>query len=155
MFVVEEQNGEKYWNTSESFVTKSTGKRTTKGISYFKNKDSKTTLFINDLLDTYTACVNNIVLTELIPVLSSQKEYKLIDLLSSLTNIPLSINWQDLIEIQSKNIQSGINKVGIPDLIILQNVIQNDLQLFSLDKHFRLMRNITGFNLIDLGFVKK
>ena len=120
-------------------------------ISYFKSKNNKITSFIDDALDACTACVNNVVLAELIPVLSAQKEYELVDLMNSLTNIPLNINWQEIIRFQGKNIKNGINRVGIPDLIILQNVTQNSLQLFSLDKHFELMRNINKFDLIKLS----
>jgi predicted nucleic acid-binding protein len=35
--------------------------------------------------------------------------------------------------------KNGINAIGISDLIIAQNAIQNDLHLLSLDKHFNLM----------------
>jgi predicted nucleic acid-binding protein len=37
-------------------------------------------------------------------------------------------------------LRNVINKVGIPDLIIAQHAIQNALSLFSLDKHFELLR---------------
>ena len=118
-------------------------------IDYFKGKDSKIIPFVNELLDAGAVCTNNIVLAELTPVLGAKKEYGLVDLMNSLTNVPLDIDWQELIKLQGNNIKNGINKVGIPDLIILQNVIQNDLRLFSLDRHFKLMRDIIDFDLIE------
>jgi hypothetical protein len=68
-------------------------------------------------------------------------------LLEAIDNIKLDIDWQELSEFQYMNIRHGINNVGIPDLVILQNVMHNDLELFSLDKHFILMRNFLKFNL--------
>jgi len=46
------------------------------------------------------------------------------------------------------NLQNGINNVGIPDLIILQQVIGQKISLFSFDKHFKLMQNHLNFELI-------
>ena len=36
-------------------------------------------------------------------------------------------------------LRNGINKVGIPDLLVAQNAMQHNLSIFSLDKHFRLL----------------
>lgn len=44
-------------------------------------------------------------------------------------------------------LRNGINKVGIPDLIIAQHAIQNNLSLFSLDKHFTLLGRHMPLNL--------
>jgi hypothetical protein len=48
---------------------------------------------------------------------------------------------------QCKNLKAGVSGVGIPDLLIIQNVLQNDLSLFSLDKHFKVMSNIHNCSL--------
>ena len=42
---------------------------------------------------------------------------------------------------QTVCLKNGINKVGVPDLIIAQNALATDLALFAGDKHFSLMRN--------------
>lgn len=55
--------------------------------------------------------------------------------------------FKGFIDMQTQNITNGINKVGIPDLIIAQNAINNNLLLFSFDKHFSLMRDLFGLNL--------
>jgi predicted nucleic acid-binding protein len=44
-------------------------------------------------------------------------------------------------------LRNGINKVGIPDLIIAQFALQNNLSLFSLDKHFQLLGKHVPLNL--------
>lgn len=46
-------------------------------------------------------------------------------------------------------IKAGINKVGILDLIILQNAIQNRCAIASVDKHFRLLCSEVKIDLID------
>ena len=62
-----------------------------------------------------------------------------------LQNVPLSINWNLIINYQIANLRREINKVGIPDLIILDQVISNNLILYSEDRHFRLMRKHVDF----------
>ena len=50
---------------------------------------------------------------------------------------------------QKINLANGINKVGIPDLIILQDVGQNNQMLWTNDKHFYLMQEFTDLKLFD------
>ncbi len=73
---------------------------------------------------------------------------KMIILMNSIKKVDLSINWKEIIELQYKNIQNGIKKVGIPDLIILESALQNDLNLFTNDKHFEIMSEIFPVKLI-------
>ena len=114
-------------------------------IEYFKgNKD---TLSLNKLLDLNSVCVNDLILTELLPSINHKKEAVLRELLLVITKIPLAISWNTLINMQTQNLKRGINKVGIADLIIIQNVIDNDLELFSFDKHFQLISKVHGFRL--------
>ena len=91
---------------------------------------------------------NDLILAELIPILKIKREFPVISLLRNITLIPLVINWENIINYQTKCLKHGINKVGIPDLIILDNVIQNDLTLYSLDKHFKLINNHIDFELL-------
>ncbi len=42
--------------------------------------------------------------------------------------------------------RNGINKVGIADLIIVQNARDHNLYLYSLDKHFELMSRYIKFD---------
>ena len=116
-------------------------------IEYFKgNKDS---LSLNKLLDLNYVCVNDLILTELLPSINLKKEAALRELLHVITKIPLNIGWNALINMQTQNLKKGINKVGIADLIIVQNVIDNDLELFTFDKHFELMSRVHGFRLFS------
>ena len=94
---------------------------------------------LNNLIEDNKICINELILAELVPSINLKKENELKELLYTITRINLDINWDKIINMQTINIKNGINKVGIADLIIAQNTIENDLQLFTFDKHFSLM----------------
>ena len=116
-------------------------------IEYFKSENKHKV--IDELIEENTICTNNLILTELLPYLYIKKENELIESLKAVEKKEIKINWDTLTQMQIKNIRNGINKVGIPDLIILQNVIENDLIFYSIDKHFLLMKKIFDFNLYE------
>ncbi|TDI91045.1 MAG: PIN domain nuclease, partial [Caldithrix sp.] len=93
-------------------------------------------------------CTNDLILAELIPFLKVKKQFRVMRLLTEITNIPLNINWQKIIDFQTTCLRNGINNIGIPDLIILDNAIQNDLVLFTADKHFNIINKHIGFELL-------
>lgn len=109
-------------------------------IDYFRSGKNSNPL--DSFIEQNLVCTNNLILAELIPFLKVKKHAKVVKLLEELDNIPLTINWKKIIGYQTKCLQNGINKVGIPDLIILDNVIQNDLTLYTIDKHFSLIQKI-------------
>ena len=117
-------------------------------IEYFKGNER--TLPLNKLLDVNTVCINDLILAELIPSINHKKESVLKELLLTITKIPLTINWNTIIYMQTQNIKNGLNKVGIADLLIAQNVMDNDLELFSLDKHFEIMSSLHDFRLFSI-----
>jgi predicted nucleic acid-binding protein len=94
-------------------------------------------------------CTNELILTELIPPLERLKQNDLIKSLLSLPSLDLDIDWSIIRKYQLINITNGVNKVGIPDLIILQQVIDQQLTLFTYDKHFKLMQNYLSFDLMQ------
>ena len=116
-------------------------------IEYFKGNPQ--TKDIDKLIDQNNICINNIILAELRPILISRKQDELNDLLLYLPIIPMNINWEEIIHMQCLNLDNGINKVGIPDLMILQNAIQNKATIWTLDKHFMLMNKIIQFELFS------
>ena len=117
-------------------------------IEYFKSTKKHTAL--DTLITENQICINYLILTELLPFLHLKKEYELIESLKSIEIINININWDLIQQMQIQNLRNGINKVGIPDLIILQNVIDNDLILYSMDKHFKLMNEIFDFQIFDI-----
>ena len=104
---------------------------------------------IAKISEDHLLCVNDAILSEVLPYLLHQKENRAADLLASQNKIPISIIWPDIIALQVRMIKAGINKVGVLDLIILQNAIQNRCAISSIDKHFRLMCNEVDIPLID------
>jgi predicted nucleic acid-binding protein len=106
-------------------------------IEYFKVHENF--LFIDDLIDYNTLCTNDLILTELLPSIIHKKEHHLADLLNTIAKYDIIIDWQELREYQKLNLKYGNNNIGIADLIIVQNSIQNNLKIVSADKHFGAM----------------
>ncbi len=46
-------------------------------------------------------------------------------------------DWDDIIDYQVSCLKSGSTGIGIPDLLIAQNCIQNNVPVYSIDKHFK------------------
>ncbi|EKD92748.1 MAG: hypothetical protein ACD_28C00344G0001 [uncultured bacterium] len=103
-------------------------------IDYFRS--GAKTNYLDFLIEENLISTNALILTELIPFLKIKGQSKLIGLLEKIRKLELNINWHEIVGFQFKCLKSGINGVGIPDLIIAQNAIQNDVPLCSLDGHF-------------------
>jgi len=116
-------------------------------IEYFKNGHDL--LVLDELINDDRICINKIVLAELIPFLEDRNEKELIDILQNIDEIPLEIDWDDIIGYQVLNLQNKIRRVGIPDLIIMQSVLENNIELMTLDRHFILMKSIHKLKLFS------
>lgn len=99
------------------------------------------------LLDEGLVAVNDLILAELLPPLAVRRQHKLAALLRDVLALPLAIDWQGIVDDQVACLRQGINRVGVPDLIIAQNARMNGVPLFSYDKHFRLMAAHVGLEL--------
>jgi hypothetical protein len=98
-------------------------------IEYFKG--TKTFLFINELILNNNICINDLILTEILPSIIHKKEFALVDLLKSIKKYEINISWEELQHFQSLNIKNGLH--------IVQNCIQNNCKLLSCDKQFITM----------------
>jgi len=116
-------------------------------IDYFRS--GKNSAQLDSYIEQNLICTNYLILSELIPFLKINKQNKVIKLLKEVSRIPMDINWEKIIDYQSLCLKNGINKIGIPDLLILDNVIQNNLTLFTLDKHFSLLQGVIKYDLLD------
>ena len=103
-------------------------------IDYFRGTAQSNAL--DYLIDENLVVTNDLILTELIPSLHVRRQKRLISLLGEVKRYPVDIDWDDIRQMQITCIRGGINGIGIPDLIIAQNAIQNDLHLLSADGHF-------------------
>jgi predicted nucleic acid-binding protein len=116
-------------------------------IAFFKGDEASKVLF--PLLDSNRICTNELILAELIPSLNHRRELQVLDMLQSIERTELRIVWSQITEMQTINLKTGINKVGIPDLIIAQNALQNNISVLSFDKHFQLMKGNIGLKMYE------
>lgn len=116
-------------------------------IEYFRsgNNSEKLDYFIDENL----VVINDLILTELVPFLQVRNQMKIIDLLHNIKKLKLSINWDQIIDFQFQCLKSGLNGIGIPDLIVVQNAMQNGAEIYSHDNHFRLMKDILKLKFAD------
>ena len=99
------------------------------------------------IIDENLVVTNDLILAELIPFLKVRNQGKIISLLHSINKLRLNINWEQIIEFQYECLKGGLNGVGIPDLIIAQNAKQNRCEIYSLDNHFQLIKDIIKIDL--------
>ena len=106
-------------------------------IDYFRSGDKSDKL--DALIDENLVVTNDLILTELLPLLIIRKESKVVKLLKSIKNNIMHPDWNDIIDYQVSCLKSGSTGIGTPDLLIAQNSIQNNVPVYSIDKHFKFM----------------
>ena len=114
-------------------------------VDYFKS--GANSIRLDGLLEDNLIVINDIILAELVPFLIIKKQHKIVELLRSITLLPLKIDWVEIIQWQTACLNSGINGVGIPDLLIAQNSKQHNRAIYSLDKHFQLLNQVIDIQL--------
>ena len=116
-------------------------------IDYFKTGTKGNRL--DGLIDENLVATNDLILTELVPYLKLRNQLRIVELLNTIEKIELTIHWDQLIEWQYRCLKQGLNGIGIPDLIIAQNTVQNRCLLFSMDNHFELIKEIVDIELFN------
>ncbi|NND34665.1 MAG: PIN domain-containing protein [Saprospiraceae bacterium] len=120
-------------------------------IHYFKdNADS----VLDTLITENLVITNELILSELIPFAEHARQSEMIEGLRAIELLPLDIYWEGIRRLQLLNLQHGINNVGIPDLIIAQQAVDQKIQLWSLDKHFALMAGVIKLSLFQSSAIK-
>jgi hypothetical protein len=114
-------------------------------VDYFRDSDKAEALEL--LIEENLVVTNELILAELLPPLILRKEHVLVSLLREIKRQPLSVDWDEIIRMQTECLSNGINGVGVPDLIIAQNAIQGGLKLLSNDKHFALISRHASLEL--------
>ncbi len=99
------------------------------------------------LIEDDIAIVNELILTEILPFARLERVKALIAGLNSVKKAELDINWQGLRALQVLNLRQGVNRVGIPDLIIAQQALQLRIELWTKDKHFKRMSDFLELRL--------
>ncbi len=114
-------------------------------IDYFRDTGQADTLDL--LIGENCVVTNELILSELIPPLNFHRKTEPVSLLRALQQQKIAIDWEEIIHLQTVCLKNGINGVGIPDLIIVQNAIQGGLKILSSDKHFPLIANIVPLEI--------
>ena len=116
-------------------------------IDYFRIGKSGDRL--DGLIDENLVATNDLILAELVPYLKLRNQRKLVQLLHTIYNLDLTIQWNQLIDWQYQCLRQGFNGIGIPDLIIAQNAAQNHCMLYSMDYHFEMIKEIVKIELFN------
>ncbi len=118
-------------------------------IAFFRGlpEDKATSDALDYLLSGDEAIVNEVILTELVPFLNVRGETERAASLFALLSPDLDTDWHELRMLQETCLRAGINKVGIPDLMIAQQAMRLNMPLFSIDKHFPLIAKVSSLCL--------
>ncbi len=115
-------------------------------IDYFRSGNNSEKL--DFLIDENLVVINEIILAELAPFLKVRNQRNIIKLLYHIQTLNLEIDWDQIMEFQFKCLKGGLNGMGIPDLLIAQNAQQNRCEIYSLDRHFTLMKEFVALDLL-------
>ena len=111
-------------------------------ISYFRGTkgEEEVAKALDYLLAGDEATVNEVIRTEVMPMMTVRGEDA--SLLEAVRCPELLIDWSSVRSLQVKCLRNGLSKVGIGDLVIALDAVSRDEPLFSLDRHFRLMKKV-------------
>ena len=105
---------------------------------------------VSSLLNDNEAYINKIILAELIPSSRAKREEEFIECLYGIGLLELYIDWDEIIEIQYHCIKNEINKLGLLDIAIAQNAKQNNVGIFTINRHMILLCNLIGVECRNL-----
>lgn len=110
-------------------------------ISYFRGRPEERNIAdgLDYLLSGDEVLVNDVVLSELIPAMEMRGEAEAVEVMKAIRRPELAVDWEEIRRMQLICLKNGINKVGIPDLMIAWQALLLDVPLFTLDRHFLLM----------------
>ena len=106
-------------------------------IDYFRG--GKNADIVDFLIRENLVVTCDLILAELVPALHLRKQRQIIALLGDIKRYPITIDWDDVIQMQIICLRKGLNGIGVPDIIIAQHAIQNRLHVLASDRHFRRM----------------
>jgi len=114
-------------------------------IDYFK--DGRKSEKLDYIIDENIVVTNDLILAELVPFLRIRNQRKIIRLMEVIGKLSMNIIWDEIIEYQYICLKKGINGIGLPDLIIAQNAKQHHAEIYTLDRHFTMMKSVLELKL--------
>jgi len=116
-------------------------------IGYFRSNDDEASLI--KLFDSNRVVINDVVLAELLPAMNAYGKKDPIEKLRAIERLPVFVNWEGIISLQTTCIKNGINGMNLSDLMIAQTAIEYKIAIFSKDKHFKLINKLLKFDLYN------
>ena len=114
-------------------------------IDYFK--DGRRSEKLDYIIDENIVVTNDLILAELVPFLRIRNQRKIVKLMETIKKLSMDIIWDEIMEYQYMCLKKGVNGIGLPDLIIAQNAKQHHAEIYTLDSHFAMMKNVLELKL--------
>jgi predicted nucleic acid-binding protein len=114
-------------------------------IGYFRSNEHAGILA--RLFEEDRVVINDVILAELLPAMNLYAKKVLIERMRVLERIPVFVNWEGLIGLQTTCLKHGLNGVGLPDLMVIQTALEHKLPIFSADKHFERASRLLKFEI--------
>lgn len=118
-------------------------------IEYFKNQDKQFTGKVDQLLTFSDVCVPKVVIAELLQGAKSEKEISVIEEFVEAFNI---LDQSDDTWIKAGRLSFSMKRKGgtvnIVDCYIAAIASENSCKIFSLDEHFKSIRNFLKLELL-------
>jgi predicted nucleic acid-binding protein len=118
-------------------------------IAYFKDRDSRFSDKVDELLNYAHICVPKVVIAELIQGAKSEKEIAVIkEFFEAFTVIDhTESTWEQAGRLSFSMKRKGIT-INLIDCYLAITAQENNCKLFSLDEHFSSIKNFTPLEII-------
>lgn len=116
-------------------------------VNYFRTNENAEIL--TQLFDEERVVINDVILTELLPAMNLYAKKILIEKMRALECLPVFINWEGIISLQTQCLKHGVNGVGLPDLMIVQTALEYRIPIFTIDKHFKKIHSFLKFEIFE------
>lgn len=116
-------------------------------VDYFRSNDHAGVLA--QLFEDERVVISDVILAELLPAMNLYAKKVLIEKMRALQCLPVFVNWEGLIGLQTQCLKHGVNGVGLPDLMIVQTALEYKIPIFSNDKHFKKIHSFLKFDVFE------
>lgn len=121
-------------------------------IAYFRDGNSAAAAELDRLLDEGSAVTCGLVEAELLPGLKSRDRERIRGWMSALRCLPIPTEiWPEVGAIQEKALARGVGPFSVPDLVIAATALLHEASVFTLDRHFKKIAELTGLRLHSAG----
>ncbi len=121
-------------------------------IDFFRDGSSHYGAVVDGLLEQGMVCTTPLIKAEIVPSARNKKEFNnLMDYFGALPLLEeLPTLWDDIMHAQLTLKRKGLHCIGIPDLMVAVSAKAHDREIFSRDRHFKLMQKPLGLKLFKV-----